>query len=109
MFSSRRPRRYAVFAPAPRRSVRADDAVGWTLRLTSSMRARWPERSTIQWKVRRKAMATTATPGTPGTQNRPRRRSQQPRVSVRALEASDGGAHEHEYDLLTAALLGITI
>ena len=40
-------------------------------------------------------MATTATP------NQPRRRSQQPRVSVRARES--GGGHESEYDLLTAA------
>lgn len=46
-------------------------------------------------------MATTVAP------NRPRRRSQQPRVSVRATEAA--GAHENEYDLLTAALIGATI
>lgn len=51
-------------------------------------------------------MATTATP----TQNRPRRRSQQPRVSVHAREerAAATGT-DHEYDLLTAALIGITI
>ena len=46
-------------------------------------------------------MATMAAP------NRPRRRSQQPRVSARATEAGDG--HDHEYDLLTAALIGMTI
>ena len=46
-------------------------------------------------------MATTAIP------NRPRRRSQQPRVSVRVPEPD--GAHENEYDLLTAALIGATI
>ena len=46
-------------------------------------------------------MATTAAP------NRPRRRSQQPRVSARATEAGDG--YDHEYDLLTAALIGMTI
>jgi hypothetical protein len=46
-------------------------------------------------------MATTAAP------NRPRRRSQQPRVSVR--ERGDGEGRENEYDLLTAALIGITI
>ena len=46
-------------------------------------------------------MATMAAP------NRPRRRSQQPRVSARATEAVDG--HDHEYDLLTAALIGMTI
>ena len=46
-------------------------------------------------------MATTAIP------NRPRRRSQQPRASVRVREA--GGGHESEYDLLTAALIGATI
>jgi len=46
-------------------------------------------------------MATTATP------NQPRRRSQQPRVSVRVRE-TDGG-HESEYDLLTAALIGVTV
>src|SRR5262245_55188877 len=50
-------------------------------------------------------MATTATP----SQNRPRRRSQQPRVSVRASEERDGRGNDHEYDLLTAALIGITI
>src|SRR3954468_20578383 len=51
-------------------------------------------------------MATTATP----TQNRPRRRSQQPRVSVRATEERDGpDGTDREYDLLTAALIGITI
>jgi hypothetical protein len=46
-------------------------------------------------------MATTAIP------NRPRRRSQQPRVSVRVPEVA--GGHENEYDLLTAALIGATI
>jgi len=52
-------------------------------------------------------MATTAAP------NRPRRRSQQPRVSNRASaetardDADEG--YEHEYDLLTAALIGATI
>ena len=46
-------------------------------------------------------MATTATP------NQPRRRSQQPRVSAPAHEIDDG--HEAEYDLLTAALIGITL
>jgi len=52
-------------------------------------------------------MATTATP----SQNRPRRRSQQPRVSDRARADRDaaGDGNEHEYDLLTAALIGITI
>ena len=58
-------------------------------------------------------MATMATPGTPGTQNRPRRRSQQPRVSVRAREdgadSTAGDNRDHEYDLLTAALIGITV
>src|SRR5256885_16945011 len=48
-------------------------------------------------------MATTAAP------NRPRRRSSQPRVSVPAPEANGVGGHENEYDLLTAALIGITI
>jgi len=52
-------------------------------------------------------MATTATP------NRPRRRSQQPRVSVHArsdgADGASGSGNEHEYDLLTAALIGITI
>jgi len=47
-------------------------------------------------------MATTAIP------NRPRRRSQQPRVSVRVREEADGG-HENQYDLLTAALIGVTL
>ena len=46
-------------------------------------------------------MATTATP------NQPRRRSQQPRASVPAREIDDG--HEAEYDLLTAALIGVTL
>jgi hypothetical protein len=46
-------------------------------------------------------MATTAAP------NQPRRRPPQPRVSVRA-HADDAG-HEAEYDLLTAALIGMTI
>ena len=46
-------------------------------------------------------MATTAAP------NRPRRRSQQPRVSVRARDRA--AAYESEYDLLTAALIGATI
>ena len=46
-------------------------------------------------------MATMAAP------NRPRRRSQQPRVSARDQEI-DGG-HETEYDLLTAALIGLTL
>ena len=46
-------------------------------------------------------MATTATP------NQPRRRSQQPRVSVREREIDAG--HDAEYDLLTAALLGLTL
>ena len=46
-------------------------------------------------------MATTATP------NQPRRRSPQPRVSDREQEA--GGGHESEYDLLTAALIGLTL
>lgn len=48
-------------------------------------------------------MATTVAP------NRPRRRSQQPRVSVRAPEAAVGDGHDNEYDLLTAALIGATI
>ena len=46
-------------------------------------------------------MSTTMTP------TRPRRRSQQPRVSVRALDTDAG--RDHEYDLLTAALIGMTI
>src|ERR1051325_1238478 len=50
-------------------------------------------------------MATTATP----SQNRPRRRSQQPRVSDRAREDRDAAGNDHEYDLLTAALIGVTI
>src|SRR3954468_13531821 len=52
-------------------------------------------------------MATTATP----SQNRPRRRSQQPRVSDQegADRGGAGNGNEHEYDLLTAALIGITI
>ena len=50
-------------------------------------------------------MATTAT--TTATPNQPKRRAQQPRVSVRVREP-DGG-HEAEYDLLTAALIGATI
>jgi hypothetical protein len=45
-------------------------------------------------------MATTAGP------NRPQSRGQQPRVSGRAHRA---GGHEAEYDLLTAALIGVTI
>ena len=45
-------------------------------------------------------METTTVP------NRPRRRSQQPRVSVRA---SAGAAPDTEYDLLTAALIGLVI
>src|ERR1700750_895573 len=49
-------------------------------------------------------MATTATP----TQNRPRRRSQHPRVSGAEARGGAGGT-DHEYDLLTAALIGITI
>jgi hypothetical protein len=48
-------------------------------------------------------MGTTAAP------NRPRRRSPQPRVSVRAPEGNGAAGHENEYDLLTAALIGITI
>lgn len=44
-------------------------------------------------------MATTAAP------NQPRRRSQQPRVSVRERE----NGRDAEYDLLTAALIGATI
>lgn len=54
-------------------------------------------------------MATTVAP------NRPRRRSRQAPASVRALE-NDGALEseydderEHQYDLLTAALLGLTI
>ena len=47
-------------------------------------------------------MATMAAP------NRPRRRSQQPRVSARATGAGDGYDRD-EYDLLTAALIGLTI
>ena len=48
-------------------------------------------------------MATTATPTNP--RNRP-----QPRVSARAREDDEaGGTHEAEYDLLTAALIGLTI
>jgi hypothetical protein len=52
-------------------------------------------------------MATTATPN----QNRPRRRSQQPRASapVRADRAAGDEGNDHEYDLLTAALIGVTI
>ena len=59
-------------------------------------------------------MVTTA------AQNRPRRRSRQPLASARALDT--GGAleqhsdadladddREHQYDLLTAALIGVTI
>lgn len=46
-------------------------------------------------------MATIVAP------NRPRRRSRQAPASVRALDTD--GAHEHEYDLLTAALIGMTI
>ena len=46
-------------------------------------------------------MATTAAP------NQPRRRSPQPRVSVRARETN--GERDAEYDLLTAALIGATI
>ena len=46
-------------------------------------------------------MATTATP------NQPRRRSQRPRVSARDQEIE--GGHETEYDLLTAALIGLTL
>jgi hypothetical protein len=46
-------------------------------------------------------MATTLAP------NRPRRRSRQAPASVRALDTD--GAHEHEYDLLTAALIGMTV
>ena len=46
-------------------------------------------------------METTTVP------NRPRRRSQQPRVSVRESVA-DGGP-DSEYDLLTAALIGLAI
>ena len=45
-------------------------------------------------------MATSATP------NRPRRRPQ-PRVSAPDRQAGDG--HEAQYDLLTAALIGLTI
>ena len=54
-------------------------------------------------------MATTAAP------NRPRRRSQQSRASGRgsaeseALRERDGEGYDHEYDLLTAALIGATI
>ena len=55
-------------------------------------------------------MATTTVP------NQPRRRAQQPRVSVRASETAgeleyerDRDDHENEYDLLTAALIGATI
>jgi hypothetical protein len=46
-------------------------------------------------------METTTVP------NRPRRRSPQPRVSVHE-SAADGG-HDTEYDLLTAALIGLAI
>ena len=46
-------------------------------------------------------MATTAIP------NQPRRRAQQPRVSVRVQDTENG--HDQEYDLLTAALIGLTI
>jgi hypothetical protein len=63
-----------------------------------------PNRPTISIS-RRMVMATTLAP------NRPRRRSQPPapqsRASVPVREASDG--HESEYDLLTAALIGVTI
>ncbi|HTJ24479.1 MAG TPA: hypothetical protein VL383_18900 [Gemmatimonadaceae bacterium] len=45
-------------------------------------------------------METTAVP------NRPRRRSQQPRVSVRE---PGGGGPDAEYDLLTAALIGLAV
>ena len=45
--------------------------------------------------IRRKEMATTVAP------NRPRRRSRQAPASVRAMD--NDGAHENEYDLLTAA------
>ena len=55
-------------------------------------------------------MATTATP------NRPRRRSQQPRTATASNRESEaardgerGDGYEHEYDLLTAALIGATI
>src|SRR3954467_3446215 len=50
-------------------------------------------------------MATSAAP----SQNQPRRRSQQPRASVRARTDDNGGERDQEYDLLTAALIGITI
>src|ERR1700761_2636259 len=75
--------------------------------MTRSIRPTWPMSSKVKWKAWRKVMATTATP----SQNRPRRRSQQPRVSVRAREGQDaaGNGNDHEYDLLTAALIGITI
>lgn len=48
-------------------------------------------------------MATTVTPNQPRRRPRP----QQPRVSAQDREVS--GGHENEYDLLTAALIGITI
>ena len=74
---------------------------GMDLASDESMR---PNRPTISTS-RRMVMATTLAP------NRPRRRcqrpAQQPRVSVRAREAS--GGRENEYDLLTAALIGATI
>lgn len=46
-------------------------------------------------------MATSAEP------NRPPTRAQQPRVSVRAR--MDDGRREEEYDLLTAALIGVAV
>ncbi len=51
-------------------------------------------------------MATTV-----AAPSQPRRRSQQPRVSVRVREdeREEEGGHDHEYDLLTAALIGATI
>src|SRR6185503_6025112 len=70
-----------------------------TLRQTSSMR---PSRPTISTS-RRTMMATTAGPNRPQT----REGSPQPRVSVRARDARD--ERDSEYDLLTAALIGMTI
>jgi len=46
-------------------------------------------------------MATSSEP------NRPATRAQQPRVSVRAR--TDDGRREEEYDLLTAALIGVAV
>src|SRR4051812_49504742 len=59
-----------------------------------------PTRPTISTS-RRRVMATTVGP------NRPQARNQQPRVSVLARESR--GGRDAEYDLLTAALIGVTI